>query len=115
GRLWCQVYDAQALLDQRQSSVLLLRVGIGLGVNVGNLLQLEGTLQGNGVVETSADVEQVLVSGDFPGQGANRALRRHCPLRLLRQPGQTRHQFSQFRLGPGAADPGQIEPQKVNG
>jgi hypothetical protein len=49
--------DGRLLGDQRQRAVLQFAGGEPLGVFVGDLLQLEGALQRDGVVDAAADEE----------------------------------------------------------
>ena len=51
---------------QGERAVLQLPGRIALGMNVGNLLQLERPFQGYGVVNTPADVEYIVVIGQLP-------------------------------------------------
>ncbi|MNP70687.1 hypothetical protein D3C76_1669520 [compost metagenome] len=45
--------------------MLQLTSRISLGVNVGNFLQLQRAFESNGIIDTAADEEQVLMRCDF--------------------------------------------------
>ena len=56
-------HDGHVLVDERDGAVLHLAGGIALGVDVGDLLQLERALEGDGVVDAAAQVEEVARAG----------------------------------------------------
>jgi hypothetical protein len=60
-------HDGQGLVDQRIRAVLHLAGGVALGVDVGDLLELEGALEGDGVVDAAAEVEEVARGGEELG------------------------------------------------
>ena len=53
--------DGHALDDERERAVLELARRIGLGVNIGNLLELQRAFKRHMIVETASDEEDVLV------------------------------------------------------
>ena len=56
-----QRHHQGAVLNQADGAVLQLAGGIGLGVDIGDLLQLQGALQPQGVVQVPANVEHRVV------------------------------------------------------
>ena len=63
-----QRHHQGAVLNQADGAVLQLAGGIGLGVDIGDLLQLQGALQPHGVVDVPADEENGLVVEVLGGQ-----------------------------------------------
>ena len=63
--------DRRPLLDEGDGAVLQLAGGVGLGVDVGDLLELQASLQRQGVVQIAADKEDLLVSRQLLGGGAD--------------------------------------------
>ena len=57
------------LVDEGDGAVLHLAGGIALGVDIGDLLELERALEGDGVVDAAAQEEEVLVRGQGGGGG----------------------------------------------
>ena len=56
--------------------------GVGLGVDVGNFLQLQASFQAHGVVHAPADEEHVMGTGIFGGKPLNALLVLQHPLDL---------------------------------
>ncbi len=52
--------DRQILVDQGVGAVLHFAGGVPLGVNVGDLLQLQSAFEGDGVVDAAAEVKKVI-------------------------------------------------------
>ena len=63
--------DRRPLLDEGDGAVLQLAGGIGLRVDVGDLLELQAALQRQGVVQIAADEEDLVVTGQLPGGGTD--------------------------------------------
>ena len=59
--LGCQCDDRNTFYDQSKCTMLQLTRSIGLCVDVRNLLELECSLEGYGIVKTAADVENILI------------------------------------------------------
>ena len=82
--------DRHALVDQREWPVLEFTRRIGLGMDVGDLLQLERSLHRDRIMDAAAQEQRVMVLREFPAPGADqrlglqdlRELRWHAPQRL---------------------------------
>ena len=59
-------HHRHVLVHQGQGAVFQLAGRIGLGVNVGNLLEFEGALQGDGIVEPPSQEEGMLLLREAP-------------------------------------------------
>src|SRR5215471_6662528 len=62
------------LVDEGNGTVLHLAGGVALRVDVGDLLELEGSLQGDGIVEAAAEEEEVAIGGELGGECGHRTL-----------------------------------------
>ncbi len=51
--------DGEGLIDEGVGAVLHLAGGVAFGVDVGDLLELEGAFEGDGVVDAAAEEEEV--------------------------------------------------------
>ena len=80
--------DGEGLVDEGVGAVLHLAGGVALGVDVGDLLELERALQRDGVVDAAAEEEEVV--GGVEGAGENRALVIHRTQKLLKFTGNAR-------------------------
>src|SRR5215216_6283349 len=56
-------YHGDMLVDQRNRPVLQLACGITLGVNIGNLLEFQSSLERDRVVDPAAQIEHVTGTG----------------------------------------------------
>ena len=121
-------HHRHVLVDQRDRAVLHLARGVALGVDVGDLLELERAFEGDRVVDAAPQVEEVLAPGSTsapappcappasgsprrPPAAGGRGRRGTCALELSRRaPGADRgqqverHQLGGERLGRGDAD-----------
>ena len=70
--LRCECDHRNALDDQRERAVLQLARRICLGVDVGNLLELQRTLKRDGIVQTAPDVKDILVEAVLLRKGLDR-------------------------------------------
>jgi hypothetical protein len=52
--------DGEGLVDEGVGAVLHLAGGVAFGVDVGDLLELEGAFEGDGVVDAAAEEEEVV-------------------------------------------------------
>lgn len=59
--------NRRSLLDQGDGAVLQLAGGIRLGVDIADLLELQASLQAQGIVQVPADEEYVVPSGEILG------------------------------------------------
>src|SRR5256884_2633235 len=60
-----QRYHGELVGDERDRAVLHLTAGIALGMDVGNLLELERPLEGDGVLDATAQIEDVARVGEL--------------------------------------------------
>ena len=60
--------DGEVFVDEGVGAVLHLAGGVAFGVDVGDLLELEGTLEGDGVVDAAAEEEEVIGGGEDLGE-----------------------------------------------
>src|SRR5262250_97226 len=60
--------DGHTLVDQGDGTVLHLARGVAFGVQIRQLLELEGALEGEGIVKAPAQEEEVLVGGHLLGE-----------------------------------------------
>ena len=65
-RVGTQGHHQCPLLDQGDGAVLELAGGVGLGVDIADLLELQGALQAHGIVQVPADEEDGVVV-EVPG------------------------------------------------
>src|SRR5881397_3488639 len=63
--------DGEAVGDQRDGPVLHLAAGVALGVDVRDLLQLQRALEGDGVLDAAAEIEEVGGVAEMAGQGGD--------------------------------------------
>ena len=73
--------DQGVVLDQADGAVLHLAGGIGLAVNIADLLHLEAALEADGIVEAAADEEDIAGHGELGGKPLDALHRRRRPLR----------------------------------
>ena len=66
--------DRHLARHQGEGAVLQLAGGIGLGMDVGDLLQLERTLERNRVMQAAPEEERVLTLRELLGPGDDRRL-----------------------------------------
>ncbi len=78
--------DRHVGIDQRQRAVFQLTGGIGLGVDVADLLELERPLHSDGVLAATAEEQAVVLVGKLFGQGLDLLVQRQGTLELLRRP-----------------------------
>ena len=52
--------DGESFVDEGVGAVLHLAGGVAFGVDVGDLLELEGAFEGDGVVDAAAEEEEVV-------------------------------------------------------
>ena len=52
--------DGEGFVDEGVGAVLHLAGGVAFGVDVGDLLELEGAFEGDGVVDAAAEEEEVV-------------------------------------------------------
>src|SRR5262252_2973917 len=78
--------DGHPLVDERDGPVLHLAGGVAFRVDVGDLLELEGSLEGDRKLQPAAEAEEVAVEGELRGESS------HQPLRLAR----LRHEAGQL-------------------
>ena len=95
----CHHYDGHLGIDQRQRAVLELTGGIGLGMDVGDLLELERPLHGDGVLAATTEEQAVMLVGKLFGQGFDLLGQRQALLDAQRQGLQ---RLDQLGLGGGA-------------
>ena len=60
--------DGEGLVDQRVGAVLHLTGGVALGVDVADLLELERAFEGDGVVDATAQEEEVVGGVEDAGE-----------------------------------------------
>ncbi len=94
--------------------MLQLAGGVGLGVDVGDLFELEGALQGHGVVQAAPQEEDVLAIAVLLRQLLDLLLLLQDLLDLFRRLAQRRHDPGCLLRGEGAALPGEQQPQQVH-
>src|SRR2546430_4904705 len=78
-----QRYHGELVGDERDRAVLHLTAGIALGMDVGNLLELERPLEGDGVLDATAQIEDVARVGELAGERRDLGVQ---PERRLDQP-----------------------------
>ena len=83
-----------ALVDEGDGAVLHLPRRVALGVDVGDLLELEGALEGDRVVDAAAQEEEVLGLGEEPRQLLDAAAGPQRVLHQVRHPGQALQQLA---------------------
>ena len=89
---------------------------VALGMDVGDLLELQGALHGNGEVEAAADKKEVLAIIILLGQPLDFILQPgNLPLKQVRQVDETRHQPFPVPGADGVADFAQQEHQQKQG
>ena len=52
--------------------MLQLAGGVALGMQIGNLFELQGPLESDGIVDAPTDVHEVAMAGILPGQRLDR-------------------------------------------
>ena len=77
--------DGHARIDQGERPVLKLACGIRLGMDVGNLLELERAFEGDRVVQATPEKKRILLFGEALGPGDDRRLERQHGLDCGRQ------------------------------
>jgi len=60
--------DGEGFVDEGVGAVLHLSGGVAFGVDVGDFLELEGSFEGDGVVDAAAEEEEVLRGGEGLGE-----------------------------------------------
>ena len=60
--------DGEGLVNEGVGAVLHLAGGVAFGVDVGDLLELEGAFEGDGVVDAAAEEEEVAGGGEGLGE-----------------------------------------------
>ena len=68
--------DGEGLVDEGVGAVLHLSGGVALGVDVGDLLELERALEGDGVVDAAAEEEEVVGGGEGSGENCTLVVHR---------------------------------------
>jgi len=66
----------ERLVDEGVGAVLHLAGGVAFGVDVGDLLELEGAFEGDGVVDAAAQEEEVAGGGELLGEVAAEVVHR---------------------------------------
>ena len=106
----------QGLVDEGVGAVLHLAGGVAFGVDVGDLLELEGAFEGDGVVDAAAEEEEV--AGGAEGLGELAALSIYGTQNLLNFSGDFRKlgdEVDGLFLGDGAAELGEVEGEDEEG
>ena len=68
-RVFCgDADDGEGLVDEGVGAVLHLAGGVAFGVDVGDLLELEGAFERDGVVDAAAEEEEVAGGGEVFGE-----------------------------------------------
>jgi hypothetical protein len=83
--------DRQILVDQGVRAVLHFAGGISLGVNLGNLIQLERVFERDGIVNTASQEERILRPLVFLGQFRNVFVASQTVSELCRNVGELLH------------------------
>ena len=103
----------RSLADQGDGAVLQLTGGIGLRVDVADLLQLQAPLQGQCVVQITADEEHILLLRQpFGGRADILRMGEHL-LHLSRQGLQPPYHSAVCLIIHGAQHVAEIQPQQV--
>ena len=82
--------DQGAVLDEADGAVLQLTRGVGLGVDVADFFHFQAALQGDGIIDTASDKEDVVGCGLLGGEPLE-------ALFILKYPGDFLRQSSHFR------------------
>ena len=105
--------DERAVLDERDRAVLQLAGGVGLGVDVADLLELERALEAERVVEVAADEEDALVVEVLRGVLLNVLAMAERFLHLVGQERKLTHRVGVFLLLHRAEDLGEAEADHI--
>ena len=81
-------------MEQGDRTVLQLATGGALGMDVGDLLQLQGAFEGNGVAQAAAEVHEVGVPAVLVGNLRDLLLTFHQLTNLVRQRPQDGHELA---------------------
>ena len=100
--LRCQYNYRHTGNNQRQGAVLQLTCRVSLRMNVGNLLQLQRTLQRYGIIKAASQEEGILTAAVFTGKHLNLVHVFQHFMNLLGHKGQSLHQLL-LTLGTHAA------------
>ena len=90
-------------VDEGNGSMLHFCSRIALGMNIGNLLQLQRTLQGQWIVVAAAEIEAVLCIGENHCQACNLLIGLQRLPNLLRDERELFHHFAIELVGNGLA------------
>ena len=112
-RIAAQRHDERTGLDERDRPVLELARGVGLGVDVGDLLELQGALHAERVIQIPADEEDGIVVEVLRGVILDLLAVRQDLLDLRGQRGDGARQAAHILRRDGLPLAGQIDGQQV--
>ena len=108
-----QCHHQSALLNEADGTVLELTGGVGLGVDIGDLLELQGALQAQGIVHIATDEEDAIVVEILAGVVLNVVLVGEDLLHLGRQQQHLLQHGVVLLLRHGAQQTGQVQSQQI--
>ncbi len=104
--------DRHVFVHQRQRAVLEFAGGIGLGVDVGDFLELQGAFEGDRVMHAAAEKQRVMLVGKALRPGFDLRFQRQRLLHLVRQAAQGGEVGGFLQRGQLAAQLGQHQRQQ---
>ena len=113
--LRAQRHHRHALVDERDGAVLHLPRRVTLGVDVGDLLHLQGAFERDRVVDAAAEVQEVAGGGHPLRHLLHPAAHGQRVLHEVGHPGQALQQLAAALVGEGPAQPAQVQGQERQG
>ena len=107
-------------VNQRQGSVLELAGRVGLGMDIGDFLELQGAFQGNGILHPATEEQRVVLVCEALEGGFDFGVQRQHPATQFGQRVQRGDQFGfplhrQIAARPGDGDAQQLERDQLGG